>query len=239
MLQQPFHPALAEDDFPMAAGDFHLSDIDQRTSYFESTNIATALDRIEETILHSHRLPLTGKTMVNEEELLERLDTIRLNIPEALKAAQEILQYKHQIIAEAQQQAQQMLAEANQRAYQITNELGIIDRAEQEASQIRHMAITECEQIRQQAIVEVDRIRNHNIQEMERIRQVVHGECLEIQNGADEYADKTLHTMEYQLTDLLQTIQRGRHQLNVEAASLRNPQAEREFTSPGSKLAID
>ncbi len=239
MLQQPFHPALAEDDFLASADDFQLSEIDQRTSYFESINLVAALDRIEETILHSHRLPLTGKTMVNEEELLEQLDAIRLNIPEALQAAQEILRYKHQVIAEAQQQAQQMLAEANQHANQITNELGIIDRAEQEASQIRQMVIAECEQIRQQTIVEVDRIRNHNIHVMERIRQVVHGECLEIQNGADEYADKTLHTMEYQLTDLLQTIQRGRHQLNVEAASLRNPQSEREFTRLGSKLAID
>jgi hypothetical protein len=232
MLQQSFHPALADEIFGNSISGYRsmLQESDSATETevksieLESPDIFTAIDRLEEKILNSLRVPLTGKTMVNEEELLEQLDTIRLNLPEIIATAQEILKYKDRIVTEAQQQVQQILAEANQRAYQVANELGIIDRSEQEAIQIRQLAIAECEQLRQQTIAEVERVRNHNIQEMERMRQKILIECEEIQAGADEYADRVLHDMEYQLTDILQAIQRGRQRLNVESVSLRHSQ---------------
>ena len=111
-------------------------------------SIFAAIDLLEEKILDSPRVPLTGKIMVNEEELLETIDTLRLSLPEVIAIAQEIIHYKERIIKEAQQQVQQILAEANQRAYQVANELGIIDRAEQEARQLRHIALAECELLR-------------------------------------------------------------------------------------------
>jgi hypothetical protein len=238
MLQQSNHPALADEN-RLKASDYHPEEqlchqpleTEVQLGKSESLDIFAALNRLEETILNSPRLPLTGKTMVNEDELLEQLDTIRLRLPEIVATAQEILQYKDLIIREAQQQVQQVLIEANQRAYQVANELGIVDRSEQEARQIRQIAIAECEQLRQQTITEIERVRNHNIQEMERMRQQVTIECQEIQSGADEYADQILHNMEYQLTDVLQAIQRGRKRLNIESSSLHELQvSERELT---------
>jgi cell division septum initiation protein DivIVA len=226
MLQQSFHPALA-DETSSSVSDYRRPteiEAEVKLAKAESPVMFEAIDRLEETILNSPRVPLTGKTMVNEEELLEQLDTIRLSLPEIVATAQQILDYKDRIIDEAQQQVQQILAEANQRAYQVANELGIIDRSEQEANQIRQMAIAECEQLRQQTITEVERVRNHSIQELERMRQQVTIECQEIQDGADEYADRILHTMEYQLTDVLQSIQRGRQRLHIESDALRDSQ---------------
>lgn len=238
MLQQSFHPALAEET--------HLSALEHRLVApevtpvnVESPDVFAAIDRLEETILNSPRVPLTGKTMVNEEEILDQLDTLRLSLPEVVAISQEIIQYKERIIKEAQQQVQQILADANQRAYQVTNELGIIDRSEQEASQIRQVAISECEHLRQQTVTEVERVRNHNIQEMELMRQQVTIECEQIQDGADEYADQILHNMEYQLADILQAIQRGRQRLNTESTSLRQAQAaEPESTHEIDERAI-
>jgi dsDNA-specific endonuclease/ATPase MutS2 len=191
----------------------------------DSTHIEATLDRLEETILKSPRVPLTGKTMVNEEELLEQIDLIRLSLPPAIKTAQEILQYKHQIIQETQQQAQQMLAEANQRAYQIANELGIVERAEQEAREIHQIAVSQCEQMRQQTIVEVDRIRELNIQEIDRMRQETIAECQSTQSGADEYADRILSQMEERFSDILQSIKLGRERLHPRSVSSSNSQA--------------
>ena len=192
-----------------------------------SPSIFAAIDRLEEQILDSPRVPLTGKTMVNEEELLELIDTLRLSLPEVIATAQEIIHYKERIIKEAQQQVQQILAEANQRAYQVANELGIIDRAEQEARQLRHIALAECEQLRQQTSIEIDRLRSYHIQEIERMRENVMSECQHIQAGADEYADRVLHNLEDGLTDVLQTIQRGRQRLNADYDPVTAPQSEK------------
>lgn len=234
MLQQSFHPALAEETH-LSTSEYRLVEPEVTPINVESPDVFAALDRLEEAILNSPRVPLTGKTMVNEEEILEQLDAIRLSLPEVVAVAQEIIQYKERIIKEAQQQVQQILADANQRAYQVANELGIIDRSEQEANQIRQVAISECEHLRQQTVTEVERVRNHNIQEMELMRQQVTMECEQIQDGADEYADRILHNMEYQLTDILQAIQRGRQRLNTESTAFRQAQT----SEPASVHKID
>ena len=224
MLQQAFYPTLAEDDYIASNRDQSVSEPSIRANCPQSADILAQIDRLEESILNSPRVPLTGKTVVNEEELLDHLDLVRANLPEALNTAREVLEYKHQIIKEAQQQAKEIIAEANRHAYQVANELGIIDRAELEAMQIRQMTIAECEQIRQQTTLEVERIRNHNIQEMERTRQLTIRDCQQIQAGADEYADSVLSGMECQLSELIQSIQRGRQQLQVTPVSIHDAQ---------------
>jgi hypothetical protein len=224
MLQQPPSPALADDDYPTEIDAQPHSEAEVGLKWADCADILAEIDRLEETILASPRVPLTGKTVVNEEELLDRLDLIRSSLPETLKTAQEILAYKYQIIKTAQQQANELIAEAHRQAYLIVNELGIIDRVEAEASQVRQNTIAECEQLRQQAASEVERVRNYNVRELEQMRQVVKGECEQIQTGADEYADRVLSEMESQLADVLKVIQRGREHLTGESASVRNSQ---------------
>jgi hypothetical protein len=229
MLQPPFSPDSDNNDRSTASDYRESNQGQENTIEVDSSQIEAALDRLEETILKYPRVPLTGKTMVNEEELLEQIDLIRLSLPPAIETAQKILQYKHQIIQETQQQAQQMLAEANQRAYQIANELGIVERAEQEAIEIQQIAVSKCEQMRQQTIAEVERIRDRNIQDIERMRQDAIVECQVVQTGADEYADRVLSQMEERLTEILESIQLGRQRLNntfSTSASDRHPQPE-------------
>lgn len=232
MLQQSNQSALTEEIYAhhpedrSSFQDRHYADESEiQQLHIESLAVFDEIDRLEEIILNSPRVPLTGKTMVNEEEILAQLDAIRANLPDIVTTAQKIFRYKDLLIRETQQQVQQILAEANQRAYQVANELGIIERSEREAIEIRQIALAECEQLRQQNAIEIERVRNHNIQDIERMRQQVMRECAEVQDGADEYADRILHNMEHQLTDILQAIQRGRERLNPPLTSAQ-PQHE-------------
>jgi cell division septum initiation protein DivIVA len=241
MLQQD-HPFLADEILMDESYSSILSDprtqrfIDRvvetevAPTTFESLDVFAAIERLEAKILQSPRVPLTGKTMVQEEELLEQLDSIRLNLPEIVVTAQEIVRYQEHLLRSAQQQAQQILAQANQRADRVANELGIIDRAEQEARQIRQIAIAECEQLRQQTLLEAHRLSDLNSQEMERLRARVTHECQQIQDGADEYADRVLREMEERLSDIMQVIQRGRHRLQPDTGT--NPQQKLQQISP-------
>jgi vacuolar-type H+-ATPase subunit H len=212
MLQHSHYPAVADQSYASILED-RSSVPSIQVKNLKSTSVFAALERLESRILNSPRIPLTGKTMVDEEDLLQQIDRIREQLPEVIATAQEVLQYKERLIKEATGQVQQILAEANQRAYQVANELGIIDRAEREAQQIRQLAISECEQLRQQTVQEVQRISDRHLQDLERMRAQVALECQQTQDGADEYADRVLHNMEYQLTDILHAIQRGRQRL--------------------------
>jgi vacuolar-type H+-ATPase subunit E/Vma4 len=247
MLQQSYHQTLVDQSISTDLEDRYqirspkhpaMTEIDSISIGLESPDIFRAIDRLEERILNSPRVPLTGKTMVDEEVLLEQLDAIRLSLPEVVTTAREVLEYKHQIVREAQQQAQQVLDEASNCAEQITNELGIVERAEQEARQIRQMALAECEQLRQQALAEIQQLHDCQARELGQMRQNTISECQHIQAGADEYADRVLHNMEYQLKDLLQSIQRGRQYLNRDAEALRivTPPSDLEVASLSDRL---
>ena len=246
LQQQPYHQTLVDNSIS-ATPDRHqirapkniaTPEIDASEIGLGSPDIFNAIDRLEERILYSPRVPLTGKTMVDEEVLLEQLDAIRLSLPEVVTTAREVLEYKHQIVREAQQQAQHVLDEASHCAAQISNELGIVERAEQEARQIRQQALAECEQLRQQALADIQQLHDCQTQELGRMRQEVVTQCHQIQIGADEYADRVLHNMEYQLKDMLQSIQRGRQYLNRDADTLRivTPPSDLEVVSLSDRL---
>ncbi|WP_309742051.1 hypothetical protein [Chamaesiphon sp. OTE_20_metabat_361] len=216
MLQHSHYPAVADQSYASILEDRSIVPSIQAKN-LESAAVFAAIERLESRILNSPRVPLTGKTMIDEEEILQQIDRIREQLPEVIATAQEVLQYKDRLIREAAGQAQQILAEANQRAYQVANEVGIIDRAEREAQQIRQAAISECEQLRQQTTLEMQRIGDRHLQDLDRMRAQVELECQQTQDGADEYADRVLHNMEYQLTDILHAIQRGRQRLMSDA----------------------
>ena len=58
--------------------------------------------------------------------------------------------------------------------------------------------------------------------DLDRLRAQVELECQQTQDGADEYADRVLHNMECQLTDILHAIQRGRQRLLSDATANDN-----------------
>ena len=95
------------------------------------------LNRLEEILLDSPRVPLSRRTLINEEQFLEQLDLVRLNLPSAFQEAAEIVVHKEDILQEAEQYAQEIIAAAEQRAAQILNDMGLVRQAEMEATQIR------------------------------------------------------------------------------------------------------
>ncbi|NJN31499.1 MAG: hypothetical protein HC824_14550 [Synechococcales cyanobacterium RM1_1_8] len=164
-------------------------------------------------ILDSPRLPLTGKTLVDEEQLLDQLDLIRLNLPGAFQMAQEVISRREEVVMEAENYGRQLIAGAEARAQDLTDELGIVRQAELEAKQIRQQVQQECEALREQVLAEVEQIRANAKKELEMMRRTAIDESEEIQRGADEYADKVLQDMEARLGEMTRIIRNGRQQL--------------------------
>jgi len=183
------------------------------TSSSPGIDIQRELNRLEEIILDSPRIPFVGRTLIDEEQLLDQLDIVRLNLPVAFQEAEMIVRHKDEILQEAELYAEEIIENAEQRASQILNEMGLVQQAKVEADQLRNQVQLDCEAIQQATIAEIEQIRYQAQQELEEMRARAIAECDEIQNGADDYADHVLDSIEQQLTDMLQVIRNGRQQL--------------------------
>ncbi|MBD0336315.1 MAG: hypothetical protein ICV62_12560 [Cyanobacteria bacterium Co-bin13] len=164
-------------------------------------------------ILGSPRVPFSGRTLVDEDQMLDQLDLVRLNLPTAFREASQIAQQRDIILAEAQRYAQELVAAAEQQAAQMLDELGIVRQAEQMAQQIKTQAQQDCDALRSQVVAEIDQMRLQAQRDWESMRQQALSEKVAIQDDADNYAGDVLGQLERQLTDMLRVIQNGRQQL--------------------------
>lgn len=170
-----------------------------------NVDIQQELNRLEEMVLASPHIPLTRRTLVHEEQLLDQLDLVRLHLPAVFQEAQDIVQQKKEILLQAEQYARELIEAAEARAAQILNDMDIVRQAELQAKLIQQQVQQECDELRRQAQQELEEMRLRAIAESE-----------EIQQGADEYADRVLQNIEQQLNDMLRIIRNGRQQLQPE-----------------------
>jgi len=177
-------------------------------------------------IFDSPHIPFTRRTLVDEEMLLAQLDLVRENLPDAFAVAQKIVRQREAILLQAEEYAQELVEAAEQRADQLLDELGIVQQAELEATQIRQRVQQECEALQQQTLSEIDRLRRQAQQEIEQVRLLALTECEDIQNGADEYADAVLRSIEQQLGDMLRVIRNGRQQLLGDPSPGNTPETD-------------
>jgi len=193
-----------------------------------SIDIQQELNRLEEMVLSSLRIPLTGRTLIDEEKLLDQLDYIRLALPSVFQEAAAILEQKEEILLEAEEYGQQLVEAAQAKRAQILAESDIIQQAEQQAEQLRRQVQQECEAIMQETLAEIDRKRYASQQELELMRQTAIAHAQEIEDGADVYADGVLQNIEQDLKEMLRIITNGRQQLQIDNLTQRN-------SPPGNK----
>lgn len=196
-------------------------------------DIQRELNRLEEMILQRPRIPFTRRTIVDEEQLLDQLDLVRVNLPKAFSEALEILCQQDEILQRAENYAQEIIETAQRRAAQTIDEMDVVRQAELKASQIQQRVQQECEAMQKATLSEIEQMRHSAQEELEQMRQMALAESKEIQNGADDYADGVLTGIEQQLTDMLRVIRNGRQQLQNDAEVRRSPQRE----SPGASGA--
>lgn len=170
------------------------------------------LDKLEELVIDTG-IHFMGKAILDEEKLCQQIDQVRLAIPESIAKAEEILQYREQIISESERYAQRTIEMAQQRAERLVEESVIVRQAEAAAQELRRQTERECEEMRNQVINEVNQMRKQAQKEWETLRQRVAEEVEEMQRGADAYSDQILSNLEAQLLEMLRVVQNGRKEL--------------------------
>jgi cell division septum initiation protein DivIVA len=177
-------------------------------------DIQHELNQLEEIVLSSLRIPLTGRTLIDEDKLLEQLDFVRLSLPTVFQEALNILAQKNEILLEAEEYGQQVVDVAQAKRAQILSESDIVRQAQREADQLRRQVQDDCETMMQDTLAEIDRKRRACQQELEEMRQTAISQAEEIEDGADKYADNVLANIEQDIQEMLKIITNGRKQLN-------------------------
>jgi DNA anti-recombination protein RmuC len=98
------------------------------------------LDEIEDIIDTSSGFPLTGKILVDAEELLEIVREIRIELPDEIQQAQWIKDERQRILDEAKREYEAVLKEARVQAESLIENDDITIKAKARAEEIMRVA---------------------------------------------------------------------------------------------------
>jgi hypothetical protein len=114
-------------------------------------DILYLVDRLEALLAKGWRVPMSSKTMIDEDEFLDIVDQMRIAIPEEIKQSKKIVQERDRVIAQAQEEALRITAMAKEDASRLTNDHAVTKAAETRAAEIEAAAKSSAVIIRQGA----------------------------------------------------------------------------------------
>ncbi len=100
-------------------------------------DILYLVDRLENLITSSRRVPLVNQIMVKEADILSIIDQMRTSIPDEFKQARAIIHDKERILAQAQADANKLMARAQEEAKKAVHREGLLRMADEKAEQIK------------------------------------------------------------------------------------------------------
>lgn len=114
-------------------------------------DILNLVNKLEELFSQGRSLPFTHNVVINEDQMIDLIDQMRISIPEEIKRSQQILAQRDRILAQAKDEHDRMIEIANEKREQLISSHEISTEAQNRAKQIISQAQTEAEVIKQEA----------------------------------------------------------------------------------------
>jgi len=114
-------------------------------------DILNLIDRLEELFNESRSVWLTRKVLVNEDRMLDLIDQMRVSIPDEIKKAQQIINQKDRILAQANESANRTISLAQEKSLQMVDRDTIVKSAQVRADEIIAKAKEDVELIKKEA----------------------------------------------------------------------------------------
>jgi hypothetical protein len=95
------------------------------------------VDRLENLVASSRRVPLVNQVLLKEADILSILDQMRTSIPDEIKQARRIIQDKERTLAQAQADASKIVERAHEEAKVAVNRENLLRLADEKAEQIK------------------------------------------------------------------------------------------------------
>lgn len=144
-------------------------------------DIQHLVDRLEQALNESTRVPLSAFIVVNEEKVYSLLDQMRVAVPEEIKRANRIEAEKERILAQAKEEAERIRDLARQEANELVKRDAIVNAAQNRAEHIVEKARRDSEALRQDADVYILDVLNRLEEDLMRTLKVVQNGLQKIQ----------------------------------------------------------
>ena len=99
-------------------------------------DIMEIIELMEETIDKAPTVPLSGKILIDKEEILDYIQEMRLSYPDELKEAKWVKEERERIISEAEARADSMIKTAETKMLQMVDENEITKQAQEYANSL-------------------------------------------------------------------------------------------------------
>ena len=211
-----------------------------------------ALDELNAMIEDARSLPMTANCVVPRHESLLLLDDIRDSFPGELDDAQDVLDQRDRVLAEADATARETIAAADAEADRTLRDARaeaaeLLDRSRRDAESTTTRARAEADRLVEQANILYDRTITEARQEQQRmlsesevvriadeeaarVRDAAHAESERRREECDAYIDEKMARFEEFLGATLRTVARGREELHGVAPTARRDPAARRGT---------
>lgn len=114
-------------------------------------DILYLVDRLDNLIASSRRMPLVNSILLKETDILPILEQMRTSIPEEIKQARRVLQDRERILAQAQAEASTLLSKAREESERAINREGLLHTAEERSQALVRQAEEKTEQMKAEA----------------------------------------------------------------------------------------
>ena len=122
-------------------------------------DILYLVDRLENLIASSRRMPLVNQIIITEGDILGIVDQMRTSIPDEIKQARRVIQDKERILAQAQADAANILARAREETERVMNREGLLHAAEERSQELVEQANRQSQDMLRRAEEHSERLR--------------------------------------------------------------------------------
>ena len=134
------------------------------------------LEEIEEIVDTASGFPLTGKIMIDSQELLEIVREIRAELPDEIQQAQWIKNERERIIAEAKNEYEAVIADAKRQAETLVENHDITVKAKMRADELMRVTEETAKQLKMSTYQYVDNILYNFQGKMEQLNALYFGD---------------------------------------------------------------
>ena len=106
------------------------------------------VDELYEVIERASRVPLSGKCMINPDEVRSILDELRENLPQEIHQARAIVADRGRILDDARRESDAIVRSAEERARILVSQDSIVREAQERAADIMDQAQEKAHQMR-------------------------------------------------------------------------------------------
>jgi len=144
------------------------------------------LDRLEDAIAQATKVPLTGKVLLDPDELLSLMDEMRELLPQEIRDANRVARDREAILTEAREQAETSVREAQALAARLTAEHSVSQEAQRQADELIDQAKRVAREIRQNALEWADELFGRVQPDLEKVAADTQRTALAVRKAREE-----------------------------------------------------